>query len=51
MSRWFKIINARPAVARGVANGERFLEHDKAAFGAADPEAFDRFFNRGKYTR
>jgi GSH-dependent disulfide-bond oxidoreductase len=51
MTRWFNIINARPAVARGVANGERFLEHDKAAFGAADPEAFDRFFNRGKYTR
>jgi GSH-dependent disulfide-bond oxidoreductase len=51
MDRWFNTIKARPAVARGVANGERFLENDIAAFGAADPEAFDRFFNRGKYTR
>jgi GSH-dependent disulfide-bond oxidoreductase len=51
MDRWFQLINARPAVARGVATGDRFLENDIAAFGAADPEAFDRFFNRGKFTR
>jgi len=34
-----------------LASGERFLELDKAAFGSAAPEAFDRFFNRGKYQR
>jgi GSH-dependent disulfide-bond oxidoreductase len=51
MARWFNAIKERPAVARGVATGERFLENDKAAFGAADAEAFDRFFNRGKYAR
>ncbi len=51
LQRWFDSVGARPAVARGVATGERFLENDKAAFGAADPEAFDRFFSRGKYTR
>jgi GST-like protein len=48
---WFRGIGARAAVERGVANGERFLERDRAAFGSADPEAFDRFFNRGKYAR
>ncbi len=51
MARWFNTIKARPAVGRGVISGDRFLENDIAAFGAADPEAFDRFFNRGKYTR
>jgi len=51
LARWFTLIGARPAVARGVGSGERFLEQDRAAFGAADPEAFDRFFNRGKYQR
>ena len=51
LSRWFRGIAARPAVERGVASGERFLERDKAAFGSADPDAFDRFFNRGKYAR
>jgi GST-like protein len=49
--RWFKLIGARPAVQRGVSTGERFLDQDRAAFGAADPDAFDRFFNRGKYAR
>jgi GSH-dependent disulfide-bond oxidoreductase len=51
LARWFAEIAARPAVERGVANGERFLDRDRAAFGAADPEAFDRFFNRGKFAR
>ena len=51
LGRWFRAIAARDAVQRGVASGERFLEHDRAAFGAADPDAFDRFFNRGKYQR
>jgi GSH-dependent disulfide-bond oxidoreductase len=51
LGRWFRGIGAREAVQRGVASGERFLEHDRAAFGAADPDAFDRFFNRGKYQR
>ncbi|SRR5579883_938573 len=51
LGRWFRRIGERPAVQRGVANGERFLDRDKAAFGAADAEAFDRFFNRGKYQR
>lgn len=51
LGRWFALIATRPAVARGVESGERFLERDKAAFGSADPEAFDRFFNRGKYQR
>lgn len=51
LARWFALIGARPAVARGVTSGERFLERDRAAFGAADPDAFDRFFNRGKYQR
>ncbi len=51
LGRWFKGIAARAAVERGVASGERFLERDKAAFGGADPDAFDRFFNRGKYAR
>jgi GST-like protein len=51
LGRWFRLIAARPAVERGVATGECFLERDKAAFGSAEPEAFDRFFNRGKYQR
>ena len=51
LGRWFRSIAARAAVGRGVASGERFLERDKAAFGSADPDAFDRFFNRGKYAR
>ncbi len=51
LGRWFAVIGARAAVERGVASGERFLERDKAAFGNADPDAFDRFFNRGKYAR
>jgi GST-like protein len=51
LGRWFRGIGARDAVQRGVASGERFLEHDRAAFGAADPDAFDRFFNRGRYQR
>jgi GST-like protein len=51
LARWFAGIASRPAVQRGVANGERFLERDKSAFGAADADAFDRFFNRGKYAR
>jgi GST-like protein len=51
LGRWFRLIAARAAVERGVATGERFLERDRAAFGSADPEAFDRFFNRGKYAR
>ncbi len=51
LARWFALIAERPAVQRGVVSGERFLEADRAAFGAADPEAFDRFFNRGKYQR
>jgi GST-like protein len=46
---WFERIRAREAVVRGVANGERFLEADRAAFGRADADAFDRFFNRGRY--
>jgi GST-like protein len=48
---WFTRIGARAAVERGVASGERFLDRDRAAFGSADPDAFDRFFNRGKYQR
>jgi GST-like protein len=51
LDRWFRTIKARPAVERGVVTGDRFLENDIKAFGAADPEAFDRFFNRGKYAR
>jgi GSH-dependent disulfide-bond oxidoreductase len=51
LGRWFRGVGSRDAVQRGVASGERFLEHDRAAFGAADPDAFDRFFNRGKYQR
>ena len=51
LARWFESVAERPAVQRGVLSGERFLERDRAAFGAADPEAFDRFFNRGKYQR
>ena len=46
-----RTLGARAAVARGVAQGERFLDRDRAAFGAADADAFDRFFNRGKYAR
>jgi GSH-dependent disulfide-bond oxidoreductase len=51
LGRWFGRIGARAAVQRGSVSGERFLERDRAAFGAADPDAFDRFFNRGKYQR
>ncbi|MBS0581134.1 MAG: glutathione S-transferase N-terminal domain-containing protein [Proteobacteria bacterium] len=51
LGRWFATVQGRAAVARGVTNGDRFLQNDIAAFGAADPDAFDRFFNRGKYTR
>jgi GSH-dependent disulfide-bond oxidoreductase len=51
LTRWYESIAAREAVQRGVASGERFLERDKSAFSSADAEAFDRFFNRGKYAR
>jgi GST-like protein len=51
LQRWFQELAVRGAVERGVASGERFLDRDRAAFGAADPDAFDRFFNRGKYAR
>jgi len=51
LGRWFTAIAARPAVQRGVQTGERFLDRDKSAFSAADADAFDRFFNRGKYAR
>jgi len=51
LERWFRTLETRPQVARGVKTGERFLEHDKAAYGAASADAFDRFFNRGKYAR
>ncbi len=51
LERWFRTIQARPAVARGVVSGDRFLDNDIKAFGAADPEAFDRFFNRGRFAR
>jgi GST-like protein len=51
LQRWFQELASRGAVERGVASGERFLDRDRAAFGAADADAFDRFFNRGKYTR
>jgi GSH-dependent disulfide-bond oxidoreductase len=51
LGRWFAAIAQRPAVQRGVTSGERFLDRDRAAFGAAEPEAFDRFFNRGKFAR
>jgi GSH-dependent disulfide-bond oxidoreductase len=49
--RWFDAVGCRAPVQRGVKTGERFLDKDVAAFGAADPEAFDRFFNRGRYAR
>ncbi|MBS0366490.1 MAG: glutathione S-transferase N-terminal domain-containing protein [Proteobacteria bacterium] len=51
LARWFDILAQRPAVQRGVASGEQFLQRDRSAFSSADPEAFDRFFNRGKYAR
>jgi GSH-dependent disulfide-bond oxidoreductase len=51
LAAWFARVAARAAVQRGVASGERFLETDRAAFGAADAEAFDRFFNRGRFAR
>ncbi len=51
LAAWFGTLGARAAVGRGVAQGERFLDRDRAAFGAADADAFDRFFNRGKYAR
>lgn len=51
LARWYDTCGARPAVQRGVTHGERFLERDKSAFGAADAEAFDRFFNRGRFAR
>jgi GSH-dependent disulfide-bond oxidoreductase len=51
LAGWFRTLGARAAVERGVAQGERFLDRDRAAFGAADADAFDRFFNRGKYAR
>jgi len=51
VAAWFARLSARAAVQRGVASGERFLEEDKRAFGRADAEAFDRFFNRGKFAR
>ena len=51
LEAWFACIGARAAVARGVASGERFLDADRAAFKGADADAFDRFFNRGKYAR
>jgi len=51
LEAWFARIGARAAVARGVASGERFLDADRAAFKGADADAFDRFFNRGKYAR
>jgi GSH-dependent disulfide-bond oxidoreductase len=49
LEAWFGRIGQREGVVRGVQSGERFLEADRSAFGRADPDAFDRFFNRGKY--
>lgn len=51
LAAWFARLAARAAVQRGVAGGERFLEADKQAFSSADAQAFDRFFNRGKFAR
>jgi GSH-dependent disulfide-bond oxidoreductase len=51
LSAWFARIGTRPAVQRGAERGDRFLQADKAAFEAADAEAFDRFFNRGRFAR
>jgi GSH-dependent disulfide-bond oxidoreductase len=51
LAAWFARVGARAAVQRGVATGERFLEQDKVAFAGADAEAFDRFFNRGRFSR
>jgi len=49
--RWFDLVGAREAVQRGVLAGEQFLQRDVDAFSKADPDSFDRFFNRGKHTR
>ncbi len=49
--RWFDLVGAREAVQRGVQAGEQFLQRDMEAFGKAEPDAFDRFFNRGKFAR
>jgi GST-like protein len=49
--RWFDAVGSRAAVQRGVQTGERFINQDLAAFGAADRDAFDRFFNRGRHAR
>ena len=51
LGRWFRTARERPAVMRGIDSCERFLERDKAAFIAADVDAFDRFFNRGRFAR
>jgi GSH-dependent disulfide-bond oxidoreductase len=49
--RWFDAVGCRPPVKSGVQAGERFIEKDVAAFGAAEPDALDRFFNRGRHAR
>ncbi|HTV94919.1 MAG TPA: glutathione S-transferase C-terminal domain-containing protein [Steroidobacteraceae bacterium] len=46
---WFDGIDARPAVQRGIAAGERFLSEDVTAFKGADAAALDRFFGRGRF--
>jgi GSH-dependent disulfide-bond oxidoreductase len=51
LSAWFARIGSRAAVQRGAQRGDRFLEADQAAFATADAEAFDRFFNRGRFAR
>jgi GSH-dependent disulfide-bond oxidoreductase len=51
LSAWFARIGTRAAVQRGAERGDCFLEADQAAFAAADAEAFDRFFNRGRFAR
>jgi len=51
LRRWFGVVGARPAVERGTRAGERFLEEDQKAFTRADPDALDRFFERGRWAR
>jgi GST-like protein len=49
LMRWSDALLARPAMARTIAAIQNIRSQDQQSFGTADPDALDRFFNRGRW--
>lgn len=49
--RWAEGLLARPAMQRTLAAMKILRREDQLSFSAADPDALDRFFNRGRWMR